>query len=85
MFENLDNLNTLYGNKVFNIDLVAQYFNLEKESESNDRALYESCDNLLKQIYGEYLESNSLISEKEEEIKYLKNFIPCYNTRIIML
>ena len=68
-----------------NIDLVTQYLNLEKESESNDRALYESCDNLLKQIYGEYLESNSLISEKEEEIKYLKNFIPCYNTRIIML
>lgn len=64
------------------INLVSEYLDLEKESESNDRALYESCDNLLKKIYQEYLEWNSLISEKEEEIAQLKKFIPKYNTDI---
>lgn len=64
------------------IDLVSKYLDLEEESGLNDKALYESCDNLLKQIYQEYLHSNFLISEKEEEIAQLKKFIPKYNTDI---
>lgn len=63
-----------------NIDLVNMYLDLEKESKLNDKALHESCDNLLKQIYQDYLNlSEDKISDEKSQ---LCKFIPYYQTNI---
>lgn len=61
------------------MDLITNYFDLEKKINENEINLYIECDDLLNQIYCEYLDTQII---EEDEKNLLEKYIPHYTTNI---
>jgi len=61
------------------MELITNYFDLEKETNENQVKLYEECNDLLNKIYSEYTDTQII---EQEEKNLLEKFIPHYTTNI---